>query len=541
MANGTTNTFRPTALSFNSYGWRGAPMYNSADSPQRGPTPVDRRIAEQQFAYEWLDSSSALNGSSNPPFTTGAAGRLLPGAGNNKVLRGFIRRAEYDNSDPTSKARLYFMFNPETITRQYVSYLDQGAIDPFNTIYQSGNLVAPPSYMDFNFSLLFDRQEETSNDASWPGVFVDYEYFDLVVRNVVPSGPTATSNTLPDNGVMMVNPRDITVVFSPNLTVQGRPSNAQVTFTKFTHRMVPVRMQIDLTLRVVYFGPMKDMIEYVSVIDTTANTVPWKEVEHLDVKITNDDINKWKQDQKTWASGITDAISKFLDKDDSSNLSDQAGVTGGGSADLNSQIVDFGAQQAQGAGARYDNGGGRGHLWTTCDCSSFVWGSFAYFSGGSKSGQMGWPAPSPNGPASSSPNSSPDMLAKCRQGKSVQKIFDSDKGTSRTVRLTQMSGSVHQMQKGDLLFRENGLSDTSGSHGSGHVAFISKVDSQKVYVIDAASPSIPVAKERSFDIMYLYSDYNACYRPMLVGSGMQINNSTPVGGGTDKLGNGGSW
>ena len=46
-------------------------------------------------------------------------------------------------------------------------------------------------------------------------MFVDYQFFDMVVRNVIPSDPNQTNNTLPDNGVMMVNPRDITVVFSP--------------------------------------------------------------------------------------------------------------------------------------------------------------------------------------------------------------------------------------------------------------------------------------------------------------------------------------
>ena len=153
------------------------------------------------------------------------------------------------------------MYNPEIISRDYVSYLEQGALDPFNTVYQSGNLVAPPSILDFSFELFFDRQEEATQ-VNHPGVFVDYQFFDLVVRNVVPSDPNQASNALPDNGVMMVNPRDITVVFSPQLTIQGRPINARVTFEKFTHRMTPTRMRISLTMRAVYMGPIKDMTEY---------------------------------------------------------------------------------------------------------------------------------------------------------------------------------------------------------------------------------------------------------------------------------------
>ena len=103
--------------------------------------------------------------------------------------------------------------------------------------------MAPPSVLDFSFELFFDRQEEATQ-TNHPGVYVDYQFFDMVVRNVVPSDPNQASNTLPDNGVMMVNPRDITVVFSPQFTVQGRPLNARVSFEKFTHRMIPTRMRI---------------------------------------------------------------------------------------------------------------------------------------------------------------------------------------------------------------------------------------------------------------------------------------------------------
>ena len=165
------------------------------------------------------------------------------------------------------------MYNPETITRDYVSYLDQTALDPFNTIYQSANLVAPPSILDFSFSLFFDRGEEATA-PDHPGVFVDYQFFDLVVRNVVPDDPNSTSNTLPDNGVMMVNPREITVVFSEQISVQGRPLNARVSFLKFTHRMVPTRMQIDLTIRATYLGPLKPQTAYVAEQFTVADTIP---------------------------------------------------------------------------------------------------------------------------------------------------------------------------------------------------------------------------------------------------------------------------
>jgi len=265
------NQFRPTALVPHPYGWTGAPSYNRADVPSAlvdKPPGITAEELQKILAYEWLDSSSLPGaGFANPPFTSGAAGRLHPLLRDEsgqpaRILRGFIRRAQYDAGDDASKARLYFMYNPEQITRQYVSYLDQQALDPFNTLYQSGNLVAPPSFMDFSFDLFFDRQTEATQ-TNHPGVFVDYQFFDLVVRNVVPRDPnSSTNNQLPDNGVMMINPRDITVVFSPQLTVQGRPYQASVTFEKFTHRMTPVRMRISLTMRVMYFGPMLEQTEY---------------------------------------------------------------------------------------------------------------------------------------------------------------------------------------------------------------------------------------------------------------------------------------
>jgi len=199
------------------------------------------------------------NGNSNPDFKFTQKQRVIDGGSSfSSITRGYIRRT--DDTDPgAGKATLNFMFNPEQITRDYVSYMDQAALDPFNTLYQSGNLVAPPSFVNFTFSLFFDRQDDmfsqtgVSYEAAKTGCLIDYKYFDIVVRNVPPDG--RSTSDVPDNGVMMVNPRDITVVFSKDLTVQGRPTNARVQFTKFNHEMVPTRMQVDLTMIITYFGP----------------------------------------------------------------------------------------------------------------------------------------------------------------------------------------------------------------------------------------------------------------------------------------------
>ena len=163
----------------------------------------------------------------NKPFLSGSAGRLQPGA-RERIQRGFIRRARQNNpANALSNMSLRFMYNPATIDRQYAAYLDQAAIDPFNTLFQSGNLVAPPSFIEFKFELVFDRQDEAttrgpwSDMADWPniGALHDYQFFDAVVRNVPPQG---IPNVVPDNGVMMVNPEDIVVVFAPTLTSEQK-------------------------------------------------------------------------------------------------------------------------------------------------------------------------------------------------------------------------------------------------------------------------------------------------------------------------------
>jgi hypothetical protein len=553
---GSANSYRPTALSFNSYGWKGAPQYNRADVPTRwaeGATETQRAVLEQQLAYEWLASepsgSNPMGGwgmATNPPFTTDAAGRLLPQLLNShgqpaRILRGFIRRAEYDNSDQASKARLYFMYNPETITRDYVSYLDQGALDPFNTIYESGNLVAPPSYMDFSFSLFFDRQQEATN-PDFPGVFVDYQFFDLVVRNVVPaSDPNSMNGALPDNGVMMVNPRDITVVFSPQMTVQGRPSNARVSFTKFTHRMVPTRMTIDLTMRVTYFGPMKDMVQYTRDIDVVTATIPWWEQVGTTFEITNDDIKQWQQDISMISNNVAAAALQALNETSSEvgtaaeNLYRQTAISTGGSAGVMSSIVDFAiARSAQGENGKaqtyLNEGDSRHQLWRFGDCSSFVWAAFANHAP-PYAEEMGWKAWK-EGASSQPAIDTYGMLDLCRAGKSVTKIYDVPGSTERSVRVTNIRPNIKGLQKGDLLFRDQIRTYSSKNH----VAFFNRWEGtpgeSAVWITHLGSPGKPAATT----MLQLTNSkgegfleiYNVAYRPTFVGSGQAVNNGGAI-------------
>lgn len=219
------------------------------------PTPIRGEVSESQYAQErFLLSSQSL---ANPPFAlTGSRNPLVENGG--PILRGYIRRSDVDTADPTSRYRMYFMFNPDVIHRSYIAYLDQQALDPGNAIFGSGNMASAPGILDFSFDLMFDRAIEVARDENHPGTKVDYDYFDLVVRGVVPDSQD-TGNAIPDNGIMMVSPSNVTVVFGEDLSVQGRPYNALVRWEKFSHRMIPTRMRIGIQMKAFYIGPIQTL------------------------------------------------------------------------------------------------------------------------------------------------------------------------------------------------------------------------------------------------------------------------------------------
>ena len=221
------------------------------------PTPIG--VTETQYAQErFLNVSTAK---ANPNFRLTGSFNKLTDVGEGPIRRGYIRRSDIDPADPTSEYRLYFMYNPEIIRRSYIAYLDQQSLDPFNALYGSNNMVAPPGILDFSFELFFDRHIEVATDPNHPGVKVDYDYFDIVVRGVVPDS-NENGNAIPDNGIMMVNPKNVTVVFGADLSVQGRPYNASVSFDKFNNSMTPTRMRLSIALKAFYIGPVQTVPNY---------------------------------------------------------------------------------------------------------------------------------------------------------------------------------------------------------------------------------------------------------------------------------------
>jgi hypothetical protein len=388
------------------------------------------------------------------------------------ILRGYIRRAQYNVTDHPSQCRLQFLYNPTQITRNYVSYLDQGALDPFNTVYQSGNLVAPPSFMDFTFELLFDRQEEATNPKD-PGVMIDMDYFDLVVRNVVPT--SQRGNSLPDNGVMMVNPRDITVVFSPTLTVQGRPTNAQVVFNKFTHRMTPTRMTIALTMRVVYLGPVRDLTTFVNEEVNVARRIPFDIQEPQKYGFSYNPIE--------WTSNGEDIDPKSIVNGDPDVLSGMSGHGGELAANVAyNRWIEAGGP----ANGTVYSKGKRAQLWKFADCSSFVWGGFADNRGAgatsttaattqSMAEKLGWPKWPSN-----SPTDTAGMFSTFAndQSKAIP-IFGG--GGLENGLLDDQWEFIQTCQKGDILLRHN-----NPRKEGGHVAFVWANEGDRIDILHAS-------------------------------------------------------
>ena len=297
-----------------------------------GASSIDNRInsipdpfSDQQYAQERLDN--AREGRSNPPFAlTSSYNRLAEGQGS--IVRGYIRRSDIDPGDPTSKYRLYFMYNPETIQRNYMAYLDQQSLDPYNTLFGSSNAPAPPGILDFSFELLFDRHLEVAKDSENEGIKVDYRFFDIVVRGVVPDVPSGGNAIPDDNGIIMLNPKNVAVVFGPELIVHGRPYNASVRFEKFNHRMVPTRMTVNITMKVFYIGPVQTVPDFETTPSTAifAATIPYNQVYDLSYQTIGVDVSDIETGTSTSSSTNSNISSPVINTNITGPKFHQAGV-----------------------------------------------------------------------------------------------------------------------------------------------------------------------------------------------------------------------
>lgn len=476
---------------------------------------VSSRHRQQQEVAIFIEEF----GRANLPFETSTGGSLLPGD-RQPIQRGFVRRAARNPANPLSDMSLRFMYNPEKITRQYASYLEQAAIDPFNTVFQSGNLVAPPSIIEFSFSLVFDRQVEATARGPWTskadwanvGVLHDMAFFDAVLRNVPPGG---TPNTVPDNGVMMVNPEDVTVVFSKDLTVQGKPTNSQVRFTKFLHNMVPVRCEMDITLLINYFGPLREPFG----LDARQQIAAYQALIPYNTTLGDGLANTRSVEEAIRAYKSSDSAASILASAINTNApqatpwwnSTSSSTASGGVANtlqmtgpVNSTIAAaaLAAGQSlfqQSGGPRYDqarrtqHGAGKPTPWYF-DCSSFVWASYKAVGAQGVFGRASYP-------------DTAAMLGYWNSSgwTTMQKILTWEGTSGVADRLVLLA------RPGDILFRRSG--------GNGHIAMVVTTSPGRIRTIEARGKSVsPQAGEFDKSAASVASSFNYLLRPTLAGA-----------------------
>jgi len=280
------------------YGWtQQAPL--STDN-----TPFNAYFPAGGFVYERLDwakfkqqlnSSVASHGMgpvsiqyagtySNPPFM--GAGQMMgpngapewmrdQNGGVQRIVRGYLRRSEVNANQPESFVRLYFMYNPDQVQRQYLSWSENTTADPTAQFGYEPD-VSPsgiPAITTITFTLYFDRQIEVATSEDHPGVLVDLQTFDVLSGNmiytnangenlefpVLPPGTVIPSNTDPTaNNAGQYQPNangmHVSAIFSPSLAVDGMLSGVTAQFTKFSKRMTPMTMALTVSLMVNYAG-----------------------------------------------------------------------------------------------------------------------------------------------------------------------------------------------------------------------------------------------------------------------------------------------
>ena len=278
-------------------GWAGTPKYRNDWLPSNTVFPA------QSFSYERIDwhtltqqaqtLSKSAHSLSNPPFM-GVGNRIFPGletpawmkdkAGKpTRILRGYLRCQKLDPADPRSYVRVYFMWNPSELVRNYItSVQDSGTLDPVGGLgqLQPSEMKQNPAMTSVSFALFFDRQTETAVIKDHPGVLVDLQAFDALGR-VTGTGTMASAEIGKDyslgevlsgqfimdaihtnlteamggsQGIFFNSQIPIAMILSPTLAFEGHIVEAKVTFEKFTSRMTPVWMTIEVTMLLFAFG-----------------------------------------------------------------------------------------------------------------------------------------------------------------------------------------------------------------------------------------------------------------------------------------------
>lgn len=279
------------------YGWTGAKAYSDTDARllPKGYTVLSESMDWGQFKARetfsgtvnpfWSSRDTKFGAAdlSNPPFL--GIGSALPADGHipswmktkdggtiKRILRGYVRHADvasytnlasgasYTGDDLRTalqyNTRLFFMYNPAQIERRYMAFGDTAEFTDPGDVAGTQDLVAP-QMVNIGFSLFFDRQTEVATVTNHPGCLLDLQTFDALVRG----GSVGhswfdgnewhydTSNVTENTSLMINSARPITVVFSPNLAFTGQIMEASASFEKFSHRMIPLWMTLNITMK----------------------------------------------------------------------------------------------------------------------------------------------------------------------------------------------------------------------------------------------------------------------------------------------------
>jgi hypothetical protein len=230
----------------------------------------------------------------NPPFIGVGNTGTMPGyMDGSKILRGYARRLDavdfnlpnLSAADKARNTRLFFMFNPAEIQRQYLSYADTAGLKTLDTSDPTSASTPAFTTTTVSIELFFDRGEEVMMYKNHPGVLLDLAVFDMLAGQMpfthtdidmlqqkylatqASTDPKINAQVTADylkssQSLMVDTSMRLAFIMSPNLMFQGTIQSASALFQKFSHRMTPTRMTLSLTLLITYTGQQFDATPY---------------------------------------------------------------------------------------------------------------------------------------------------------------------------------------------------------------------------------------------------------------------------------------
>lgn len=141
-----------------------------------------------------------------------------------------------------------------------------------------------------------------------------------------------------------------------------------MTFEKFTHRMTPTRMRIQLTMRAVYLGPIREMTDYKAEEFPPEASIPFDEYQNRTSFLTVQelDINLAAAVMAAVTGAIVGAVGQAV-------YNAQSGLASAAGGNMRAQALNWAKANIQEGVTKYnDNGSARHNLPASADCSGLV-------------------------------------------------------------------------------------------------------------------------------------------------------------------------